>query len=339
MVIVMQEGATDAQIQNVIDKLIAHGFDVHRSTGSAHTVLGAVGVHRDFDHRDFELLEGVREVMRITQPFKLASRQFKPEGTVIDLGRGVKIGGPDVVVAAGPCSVESREQMMAIAESVSKAGAKILRAGAFKPRTSPYAFQGMGEPGLQIMREAADKFGLFTVSEVMDPSQVEMMGKYVDIYQVGARNMQNYHLLRALGEVRKPVLLKRGMSATMEELLLSAEYILSGGNYNVVLCERGIRTFETYTRNTFDLAAIPVIQKLSHLPMWADPSHGTGRRDKVPPMARAAVAAGADGLLIEVHNDPEHALSDGAQSLEPNTFTQLMAELRIIAPAIGRRMA
>jgi len=339
MVIVMQEGASDAQIQNVIDKLIAHGFDVHRSTGSAHTVLGAVGVHRDFDHRDFELLEGVREVMRITQPFKLASRQFKPEGTVIDLGRGVKIGGPDVVVAAGPCSVESREQMFAIADSVSKAGAKILRAGAFKPRTSPYAFQGMGEPGLKIMREAADKFGLFTVSEVMDPSQVEMMGKYVDIYQVGARNMQNYHLLRALGEVRKPVLLKRGMSATMEELLLSAEYILSGGNYNVILCERGIRTFETYTRNTFDLAAIPVIQKLSHLPMWADPSHGTGRRDKVPPMARAAVAAGADGLLIEVHNDPEHALSDGAQSLEPPTFTQLMAELRIIAPAIGRRLA
>ena len=339
MVIVMQEGASDAQIQNVIDKLIAHGFDVHRSTGSAHTVLGAVGVHRDFDHRDFELLEGVREVMRITQPFKLASRQFKPEGTVIDLGRGVKIGGPDVVVAAGPCSVESREQMFAIADSVSKAGAKILRAGAFKPRTSPYAFQGMGEPGLKIMREAADKFGLFTVSEVMDPSQVEMMGKYVDIYQVGARNMQNYYLLRALGEVRKPVLLKRGMSATMEELLLSAEYILSGGNYNVILCERGIRTFETYTRNTFDLAAIPVIQKLSHLPMWADPSHGTGRRDKVPPMARAAVAAGADGLLIEVHNDPEHALSDGAQSLEPPTFTQLMAELRIIAPAIGRRLA
>ena len=339
MVIVMQEGASDAQIQNVIDKLIAHGFDVHRSTGSAHTVLGAVGVHRDFDHRDFELLEGVREVMRITQPFKLASRQFKPEGTVIDLGRGVKIGGPDVVVAAGPCSVESREQMFAISEAVSKAGAKILRAGAFKPRTSPYAFQGMGEPGLKIMREAADKFGLFTVSEVMDPSQVEMMGKYVDIYQVGARNMQNYHLLRALGEVRKPVLLKRGMSATMEELLLSAEYILAGGNYNVILCERGIRTFETYTRNTYDLAAIPVIQKLSHLPMWADPSHGTGRRDKVPPMARAAVAAGADGLLIEVHNDPEHALSDGAQSLEPSTFTQLMAELRIIAPAIGRRMA
>ncbi len=312
MVIVMQEGATDAQIQNVIDKLVVHGFDVHRSTGASHTVLGAVGVHRDFDHRDFELLDGVREVMRITQPFKLASRQFKPEGTIIDLGRGVKIGGPEVVVAAGPCAVESREQIHAIAESISKAGAKIMRAGAFKPRTSPYAFQGLGEPGLKLMREAADKFGLFTVSEVMDPSQVEMMGQYIDIYQVGARNMQNYHLLRALGEVRKPVLLKRGMSATMEELLLSAEYILAGGNYNVILCERGIRTFETYTRNTFDLAAIPVIQKLSHLPMWADPSHGTGRRDKVPPMARAAVAAGADGLLIEVHNDPDHALFERA---------------------------
>ena len=339
MVIVMQEGATDAQIQHVIDRLIASGFDVHRSTGASHTVLGAVGVHRDFDHRDFELLEGVREVMRITQPFKLASRQFRPEGTIVDLGRGVKIGGEEVVVAAGPCSVESKEQIQVVAEAVSRAGAKILRAGAFKPRTSPYAFQGLGKKGLEMMREAADRFKLFTVSEVMDPSQVEMMGKYVDIYQVGARNMQNYHLLRALGEVRKPVLLKRGLSATMEELLLSAEYILSGGNYQVILCERGIRTFETYTRNTLDIAAIPVIKKLSHLPMWADPSHGTGRRDKVPPMARAAVAAGADGLLIEVHNDPEHALSDGAQSLDTSTFTQLMAELRIIAPAIGRRMA
>lgn len=339
MVIVMQEGATEAQIQKVVDRLIAAGFNVHRSTGESHTVLGAVGVHRDFDHRDFELLDGVREVMRITQPFKLASRQFKPEGTIVEVGRGVRIGGNEVVVAAGPCSVESREQIHAVAESVAKSGAKILRGGAFKPRTSPYAFQGLGEKGLQLMREAADKFGLYIVSEVMDPSQIQMMIGYVDMFQVGARNMQNYHLLRALGEVRKPVLLKRGMSATMEELLLSAEYILSGGNFNVVLCERGIRTFETYTRNTFDIAAIPVIQKLSHLPMMADPSHGTGRRDKVPPMARAAVAAGADGLLIEVHNDPDHALSDGAQSLEPAQFTQLMAELRIIAPAIGRRIA
>jgi 3-deoxy-7-phosphoheptulonate synthase len=339
MVIVMQEGATDAQIQQVIDRLIANGFNVHRSTGESHTVLGAVGVHRDFDHRDFELLDGVREVMRITQPYKLASRQFKPEGTIVNLGRGVSIGGNDVVVMAGPCSVESHDQINAVAESVAKSGAKILRAGAFKPRTSPYAFQGMGEEGLKLMKEAAAKVGLFTVSEVMDPSQIQMMSGYVDIFQVGARNMQNYHLLRALGEVRKPVLLKRGMSATMEELLLSAEYILSGGNYDVILCERGIRTFETYTRNTFDIAAIPVIKKLSHLPMIGDPSHGTGRRDKVVPMARAAVAAGADGLIIEVHNDPDHALSDGAQSLDPTQFAQLMNELRMIAPAIGRKIA
>jgi 3-deoxy-7-phosphoheptulonate synthase len=339
MVIVMQEGATDAQIQHVIDRLIASGFNVHRSTGESHTVLGAVGVHRDFDHRDFELLDGVREVMRITQPYKLASRQFKPQGTIVDLGRGVMIGGNEVIVAAGPCSVESREQIYAIAESVAKSGAKILRAGAFKPRTSPYAFQGMGKKGLELIREAAEKFGLFSVSEVMDASQIQMMMGYVDILQVGARNMQNYHLLRALGEVRKPILLKRGMSATMEELLLSSEYILAGGNPDVVLCERGIRTFETYTRNTFDIAAIPVIKKLSHLPMMGDPSHGTGRRDKVAPMARAAVAAGADGLLIEVHNDPDHALSDGAQSLDPEQFARLMGELRIIAPAIGRRVA
>jgi len=339
MVIVMQEDATDEQIQLVIDRIVASGFDVHRSTGASHTVLGAVGVHRDFDHRDFELLEGVREVIRITQPFKLASRHFKPQGTIVDLGRGVTIGGNEVAVAAGPCSVESPEQIHAVAEAVAKAGAKIMRAGAFKPRTSPYAFQGLGEKGLQMLREAADKHKLFVVSEVMDPSQIQMMGNYVDIFQVGARNMQNYFLLRALGEVQKPVLLKRGLSATIEELLLSAEYILSGGNYNVILCERGIRTFENYLRNTLDIAAIPVIKKLSHLPIVADPSHGTGRRDKVPPMARAAVAAGADGLLIEVHNDPDHALSDGAQSLTPAEFSQLMGELRIIAPAVNRHLS
>src|ERR1700751_807149 len=339
MVIVMHEDATDEQIQRVIDRVVASGFDVHRSTGASHTVLGAVGVHRDFDHRDFELLEGVREVIRITQPFKLASRQFKPHGSVVDLGNGGTFGGNEITVAAGPCSVESAEQIQAVAEAVSKSGAKILRAGAFKPRTSPYAFQGLGEKGLQMMRQAADKHKLFVVSEVMDPSQIAMMSQYVDIFQVGARNMQNYFLLRALGEVQRPVLLKRGMSATIEELLLSSEYILSGGNYNVVLCERGIRTFDTYLRNTLDIAAIPVIQKLSHLPIFADPSHGTGRRDKVGAMARAAVAAGADGLLIEVHNDPDHALSDGAQSLEPTQFAQLMSEIRIIAPAIGRRIA
>ena len=339
MVIVMQEDATDEQIQRVIDRIVASGFDVHRSTGAAHTVLGAVGVHRDFDHRDFEIMEGVREVVRITQPFKLASRHFKPHGTIIDLGRGVTIGGTEIAVAAGPCSVESDEQINAVAEAVSKAGAKIMRAGAFKPRTSPYAFQGLGEKGLQMMRRAADKYNLFVVSEVMDPSQIQMMSQYVDIFQVGARNMQNYFLLRALGEVQKPVLLKRGMSATIEELLLSSEYILSGGNYNVILCERGIRTFETYLRNTLDIAAIPVIKKLSHLPIVADPSHGTGRRDKVAPMARAAVAAGADGLLIEVHNDPDHALSDGAQSLTPGEFSQLMNEVRIIAPAVSRHLS
>jgi 3-deoxy-7-phosphoheptulonate synthase len=339
MVIVMQEDATDEQIQLVIDRVVASGFDVHRSTGASHTVIGAVGVHRDFDHRDFELLEGVREVIRITQPFKLASRHFKPEGTIIDLGRGVTIGGKELAVAAGPCSVESVEQINAVAEAVAKAGAKIMRGGAFKPRTSPYAFQGLGEKGLQMLRQAADKNNLFVVSEVMDPSQIHMMGQYVDLFQVGARNMQNYFLLRALGETQKPVLLKRGMSATIEELLLSAEYILAGGNYNVVLCERGIRTFETYLRNTLDIAAIPVIKKLSHLPIIADPSHGTGRRDKVPPMARAAVAAGADGLLIEVHNDPDHALSDGAQSLTPAEFSQLMGELRMIAPAVNRHLS
>ncbi|HEV2489156.1 MAG TPA: 3-deoxy-7-phosphoheptulonate synthase [Candidatus Acidoferrales bacterium] len=339
MVVVMQEGASEERIQHVIDRLVSFGFDVHRSTGASHTVIGAIGVHPEFDTRDIELLDGVREVLRITQPYKLASRTFRPEGSVIDVGRSVKFGGPEVVVAAGPCAVESADQIMRVAEGVARMGARILRGGAFKPRTSPYTFQGMGEEGLKLLRKAGDKFGLLVVSEVMDPSQVEMIIGYVDILQVGARNMQNYHLLRALGEVRKPVLLKRGMSATIEELLLSAEYIMSGGNYSVILCERGIRTFETSTRNTLDIAAIPVIKKLSHLPIIADPSHGTGRRDKVAPMARAAVAAGADGLLIEVHNDPEHALSDGAQSLYPEQFAQLMAELRIIAPAVGRRVA
>jgi 3-deoxy-7-phosphoheptulonate synthase len=258
---------------------------------------------------------------------------------VVKLPRGVSIGGTEVVVAAGPCAVESAEQIESIAAAVAKAGARILRGGAFKPRSSPYSFQGMGEEGLRLLRGAGDRHNLDVVSEVMDPSQIALMLPYVDILQVGARNMQNYHLLRALGSVNKPVLLKRGMSATIEEWLLSAEYIMAGGNYNVILCERGIRTFETYTRNTLDIAAIPVVQKLSHLPILADPSHGTGRRDKVLPMARAAVAAGADGLLLEVHNDPEHALSDGAQSLHFEQFEQLMEQLRLIAPAVGRSIA
>jgi len=335
----MQASASEEQIQHVIDRLVALGFDIHRSTGASQTVLGAVGVRADFDTRDVEVLPGVREVVRVTQPYKLASRAFRPEGTVVELGKGVRIGGNEVVVAAGPCAVESSEQINLIAERVAQLGARLLRGGAFKPRSSPYTFQGLGEPGLVLLRHAADKNGLLVVSEVMDASQIELMLPYVDLLQVGARNMQNYHLLRALGQVTKPVLLKRGMSATMEELLLSAEYIMAGGNHNVILCERGIRTFETYNRNTLDIAAIPAIKKLSHLPILADPSHGTGRRDNVLPMARAAVAAGADGLLLEVHNDPERALSDGAQSLYFDQFAQLMVELRMIAPAVGRRLA
>ncbi len=339
MVVVMQAAASEEQIQHVVDRLVELGFDIHRSTGATYTVLGAVGVKPDFDPRDIELLAGVREVVRITQPYKLASRAFRPEGTIVELPKGVRFGGNEVVIAAGPCAVETREQIDLIADTVAKLGARLLRGGAFKPRSSPYTFQGLGEPALRMLREAADRNGLLVVSEVMDASQIEVMLPYVDLLQVGARNMQNYHLLRSLGTVAKPVLLKRGLSATIEELLLSAEYIMAGGNYKVVLCERGIRTFETTTRNTLDIAAIPVIQKLSHLPIVADPSHGTGRRDKVIPMARAAVAAGADGLLLEVHNDPDRALSDGAQSLYFEQFAQLMKELRMIAPAVGRRLA
>ncbi len=336
MVVVMQEGASEEQIQRVINKLMDMGFDIHRSTGARHTVLGAVGAKIGFDTRDIELLEGVAEVLRISAPYKLASRQFRPEGSVVQLGKGVAVGGKQVIVMAGPCSVESAEQIETIAEQVAKQGAKVLRGGAFKPRTSPYSFQGLGAGALDMMRRAADKHGLLVVSEVMDQTQIPLLLEYADVLQVGARNMQNYNLLKELGKVSKPILLKRGISATLEELLLSAEYIMSGGNYNVVLCERGIRTFESYTRNTLDVSAIPVIQKLSHLPILADPSHGTGRRDKVLPMARAAVAAGADGLLIEVHNDPENALSDGAQSLYPEQFEELMKQLRMIAPAVGR---
>lgn len=339
MVVVMQSSASEDQIQHVIDRLVALGFDIHRSTGASQTVLGAVGVRPDFDTRDVEVLPGVSEVVRVTQPYKLASRAFRPEGTIVELPKGVRIGGNEVVVAAGPCAVESAEQINLIAGRVAELGARMLRGGAFKPRSSPYSFQGLGEPGLVMLRHAADKNNLLVVSEVMDTSQIAMMLPYVDVLQVGARNMQNYSLLRALGQVSKPVLLKRGLSATMEELLLSAEYIMSSGNRNVILCERGIRTFETYTRNTLDIAAIPVVKKMSHLPILADPSHGTGRRDQVPPMARAAVAAGADGLLLEVHSDPEHALSDGAQSLFIDQFAKLMTELRMIAPAVGRRIA
>jgi 3-deoxy-7-phosphoheptulonate synthase len=334
MVVVMEARATEAQIELVVARLVEMGMDVHRSTGVTRTVLGAVGQGRP-DAALIELLDGVHEVVRITEPYKLASRTFRPEGTVVSVG-DVRIGGDEVIVMAGPCSAESEPQVRAAAAAVRRAGAKIFRGGAFKPRSSPYSFQGLGEEGLQMLREASNAESLKLVSEVMDVSQIELVGKYCDIFQVGARNMQNFTLLRELGHARKPVLVKRGISATIEEWLLSAEYVLSGGNTEVILCERGIRTFETATRNTFDISAIPVVKKLSHLPIIADPSHGAGRRDMVAPMARAAVAAGADGLIIEVHCDPDHALSDGAQSMFPAQFDRLMAELRIIAPAIGR---
>jgi len=339
MIVAMQESSSEDQIQHVIDQLVRMGFEVHRSTGARQTVLGGVGAPQDFDTREVEMMPGVQEVHRITAPYKLAGRNFRPEGTVVKFANGLEVGGKKVVVMAGPCSVESRDQLFAVAELIARAGARALRGGAFKPRSSPYSFQGMGLEGLKLLREAGDRFNLLVVSEVMEISQIELMMPYADIFQVGARNMQNFNLLRELGKVRKPVLLKRGIAATLEELLLSAEYLLSGGNYEIILCERGIRTFETYTRNTMDISAIPIIHKLSHLPMTADPSHGTGRRDKVPPMARAAVAAGADALLIEVHHQPDKALSDGAQSLYPEQFAKLMDELRIIAPAVGREIA
>jgi len=339
MIVAMQESATDEQIQQVVEHLVRMGFSVHRTTGERQTVLAAVGARVDFDTRNLEVLSGVEHVHRISAPYKLAGRSFRPQGTVVELARGVQIGGDQVVVMAGPCSVESKEQLFTVAEQVAKAGARVLRGGAFKPRSSPYSFQGMGEEGLKLLRQAGDHFNMLVISEVMEISQIGLMLPYIDIFQVGARNMQNFNLLRELGKVKKPVLLKRGIAATLEELLLSAEYIMAGGNYDVILCERGIRTFETYTRNTLDVSAIPIIKKLSHLPMTSDPSHGTGLRDKVPPMARASLAAGADALLIEVHHDPDKALSDGAQSLFPDQFAKLMDELRMIAPAVGRKVA
>ncbi len=335
MLVVMQQGAAEAQIQGVIDRLVGLGFTVHRSTGVMHTVLGGVGPVDDTDPADFEAMEGVKECHRIVSPYKLASRNWKPQGTVIQI-KNVEIGGTKIVTMAGPCSVESRDQIETVAAFVAAQGAQVMRGGAFKPRSSPYSFQGMGEEGLKLMREAADRNGLLVVSEVMDHIQLPILTPYVDILQIGARNMQNFNLLREVGKTRVPVVLKRGIAATIEELLLAAEYIMSGGNYDVILCERGIRTFETYTRNTMDVSAIPVVKKLSHLPILGDPSHGTGRRDLVLPMARAAIAAGADGLLVEVHPDPDRAASDGAQTLAPPQFTEMMQQVRLIAAAVGR---
>ncbi len=338
MIVSMQEKATEEQIDAVIEVMEESGVDVHRTTGATQTILAAVGPTAGLDLGKFEVLPGVLNVIRISSPYKLAGRAFRPQGTVVEFPNGAKIGGEQVAVIAGPCAIENREQIFETAARVKAAGASFLRGGAFKPRSSPYAFQGLGIPGLELMREAAQKNGLLTVTEVMEIAQIEPLLPYTDCYQVGARNMQNFNLLRELGQIRKPVLLKRGIAATVEELLLSAEYVMSGGNYDVILCERGIRTYETSTRNTMDIAAIPVIHKLSHLPIVGDPSHGTGRRDMVPAMAKAAVAAGADGILVEVHPNADKAVSDAAQTLYLDQFEKLMGELRVIAAAVGRAM-
>jgi len=339
MIVAMQDSATEQHIQNVIERMVELGFNVHRTTGAQQTILAGVGTPAHFDVVEFKVLPGVHDAYRISSPYKLAGRSFRPEGTTITFPNGVVVGGAAVVVMAGPCSVESREQIALSAKLAAAAGAKFLRGGAYKPRSSPYSFQGMGAEGLKLLRQVADEAEMLVITEVMEIAQIEQMIPYIDCFQVGARNMQNFNLLRELGHTRTPVLLKRGMSATIEELLLSAEYILSGGNYDLMLCERGIRTYETYTRNTMDISAIPALKKLTHLPVMADPSHGVGIRDLVPAMALAAVAAGADGLIMEMHPNPDKAMSDGAQSLYPDQLERLMAQLRLLAPVVGRNVA
>lgn len=335
MVVVIEPGAEEAQIEVIVEHLNNYGFGVHRTTGETQSILAAIGVQRDFDVRRIKVLDGVADVYRVTEPYKFASRTWKKEDTTITID-GVTVGGKEIIMMAGPCSVESEEQMESTASFVAAQGATFLRGGAFKPRTSPYSFQGLGEEGLHIQREAASRHGLRVITEVMEISQIELIGRYADVFQVGARNMQNFNLLKELGRSETPIFLKRGASATVEEWLMAAEYVMSQGNPNVILCERGIRTFESYTRNTLDLSAVPVVKKKSHLPIFVDPSHGTGIRGKVLPMARAAVAAGADGLMIEVHPNPDTAMSDGPQSLYFEQFADLMRQVRIIAEALGR---
>ena len=338
MIVVMKQHATPQQIEAVVKRIEDLGYKIHLSRGEARTIIGIIGADDYLLNRDtFEVMEGVEKTVRVMQPFKVASRDFAQEDTVIQVN-GVSIGGEQLVVMAGPCSVESREQILETAHAVKEAGAHILRGGAFKPRTSPYSFQGLGEEGLRYLAEAREATGLPIITEVMSPDDVALIGEYTDIFQVGARNMQNYSLLKALGKQEKPVFLKRGLSGTIQELLMSAEYVLSQGNMQVMVCERGIRTFEPATRNTFDINAIPLLQELSHLPVIADPAHGTGKWSLVGPVAKAAVAAGADGLMIEVHPDPAKAWSDGAQSLTIDRFAKLMDELRVIAQAVGRTL-
>ena len=335
MIVVMRNGASREQIQSVVARVSDLGFRAHLSTGEERTIIGVIGDERPLSDSVFRTMDGVEKVVRILRPFKLASRDFHPHDTIVPIN-GVSVGDTPVVIMAGPCAVESFEQVMETARSVSEAGVRILRAGAYKPRTSPYSFQGLGAEALEILAKVKAELGLAVVTEVMAPDQVPLVSECADILQVGTRNMQNYNLLHAVGEADKPVLLKRGMMSTMEELLMSAEYILSHGNYRVMLCERGIRTFETYTRNTLDISAVPVLKQLTHLPVIVDPSHATGNWEWVTPLSMAAVAAGADGLLIEVHPHPDRALSDGAQSLRPDRFAELVHKVRAVAECVGR---
>ncbi len=337
MIVVMSVNATARQISDVIARIRAMGYDVHLSEGKERTIIGVIGRGRPIDKEQIALMDGVVQVMSVTHPYKIASREYHPDDTLVSLN-GIEVGGPNLAIIAGPCSVESREQIIETAHAVKEAGATALRGGAFKPRTSPYSFQGLGEEGLRYLAEAREATGLPVVTEVMDPQLVPLVGQYADVFQIGARNMQNYALLHAVGESQKPVLLKRGMSSTIEELLMAAEYILSHGNMRVMLCERGIRTFETHTRNTFDINAIPALKHLTHLPVIADPSHAVGKWEYVESVAMAAVAAGADGVIVEVHPRPEEALSDGRQSLKPERFAEMVSKLRQLAPIVGRRV-
>ncbi len=337
MIVVMSVQATAREVSDVIARIRAMGYDVHISEGKERTIIGVIGRGRPIDKEQIALMDGVVQVMSVTHPYKIASREYHPDDTLVPLN-GIEVGGPNLAIIAGPCSVESREQILETAHAVKEAGATALRGGAFKPRTSPYSFQGLGEEGLVYLAEAREATGLPVVTEVMDPQLVPLVGQYADVFQIGARNMQNYALLHAVGESQKPVLLKRGMSSTIEELLMAAEYILSHGNMRVMLCERGIRTFETHTRNTFDINAVPALKHLTHLPVIADPSHAVGKWEYVESVSMAAIAAGADGIIVEVHPRPEEALSDGRQSLKPERFAALVEKLRHLAPIVGRRV-
>jgi 3-deoxy-7-phosphoheptulonate synthase len=336
MIIVLKPQATEQEINHIVEKVKKLGLTPHLSKGTERTIIGVIGPEEILQVTPLEVFPGVEKVMPVLAPYKLVSREFRKEPSVIDLGKGVKIGGKNIVIMAGPCAVEELDSLSEIASLVKNAGATVLRGGAFKPRTSPYSFQGLGEEGLKMLNEVGNKLGMVTVSEVMDPRDVPLVARYIDILQIGARNMQNFNLLREVGLTKKPVLLKRGLSSTVKEMLMSAEYIMAGGNFNVVLCERGIRTFEDATRNTLDISAVPVVKQLSHLPIVVDPSHAAGKWGLVPALSRAGVASGADGLIIEVHTHPEEAKSDGAQSLLPDNFAVLVGELRSIARAVGR---